>query len=485
MVDAAAGAAAEVTLGGIDHAERIARWESRTAMIAERLAAIEAMHWERKEGQAKYPPPEPLPHWQPTDANRARDLMGSQVEALGHVLRIERGKVVCGRCYKKRGLKNRQYWLNNPCQQVWAGTAKLRSKPNMGEPRRGRHPEEAKRARMGEFGHELISVDRRPEDAPMETSSGGGGGGRGLGGRADNPPEEQEEQAVVSEKGLQELGSEEKVMDWGFDNPEGELEYEADEDAYMMAQIYDGGGGTDTSLMEGSVQLSEERWRNDDDKSPPAKRYKAGPAEVRKVRLAHEEAGLQGEEGARQDEMAGPSMLGSSSDGQVGASAIAEAARSSGTSVQLGTAAAPVGRATVAGQGGDEDECMEQHGIFDTKPEDAEGSFQQRADTAVEEVSSPVTQANSVDGSRQGGEEEVAQGITARERRIVMTERRAELRRRRAQDVQSLQAAWGDGAVAVSAEAYVELEETAEAPLCVVAAGHEVIVCGGYTGCVR
>ncbi len=120
LADACAGAAAQIALEESDAARVVAAWEQRGYLVARRLATVEAWHW-AQEPAARYAPPEPLEPWQPLDIYSATQQLRQEVEDHGHALRREGGKVVCGKCHKRRAPDNLKYWTTNRCNPVWRG----------------------------------------------------------------------------------------------------------------------------------------------------------------------------------------------------------------------------------------------------------------------------------------------------------------------------------------------------------------------------
>ncbi len=120
LADACAGAAAACTLQDNVAARTVERWERRAYLVALRLAAIEAWHWENG-APTLYPKPEPLPAWEPTEVYRARQQLHQEVIDQGHALRVENGRAVCGRCHKRRACSNAQFWTKSPCRPLSTG----------------------------------------------------------------------------------------------------------------------------------------------------------------------------------------------------------------------------------------------------------------------------------------------------------------------------------------------------------------------------
>ncbi len=117
IADAAAGAAAEMVLDQSVQARSIEMWERRAFLIARRLAAIEAWHWEHVPNQ-RYQPPEPLQPWSPPDQQEARSGLLGKVGDKGHVLRKVDGRIMCIKCHRRRDPRNYQYWLKVNCRPV-------------------------------------------------------------------------------------------------------------------------------------------------------------------------------------------------------------------------------------------------------------------------------------------------------------------------------------------------------------------------------
>ncbi len=75
--------------------------------------------------------------------------------------------------------------------------------------------------------------------------------------------------------------------------------------------------------------------------------------------------------------------------------------------------------------------------------------------------------------------------VTAAQRRKLLAAQHVEARRRRNEEEAVIKAAWGNGATALSVAAFVELRAMDAVPTVPIGAGHDVILCGGFTGCVR
>ncbi len=120
IADAAAGAAAERALEENEHARLVERWEARTFLIARRLAAIEVWHWQN-DPEHLYEPPAPLPPWTPPDAASIRCSIKDRVTHNGHILQKEGTKVICRRCHRRRATRNHAYWMSTICVPVSHG----------------------------------------------------------------------------------------------------------------------------------------------------------------------------------------------------------------------------------------------------------------------------------------------------------------------------------------------------------------------------
>ncbi len=177
LADVSAGAAAEKSLHGNPAARTVERWEQRGFLIARRLALIEAWHWANN-GPTRHPRPEPLPAWSPPTLYDTRQLLHHRVEEQGHVLRIESGRTVCGRCHKRRGTSNYRYWADHPCVAVSGGTrtnyagggAAKRSAPSAadgteGTWRRRRGPGEEQQQQQQQHQQQQLLQRRAPDTA--------------------------------------------------------------------------------------------------------------------------------------------------------------------------------------------------------------------------------------------------------------------------------------------------------------------------------
>ncbi len=90
LEDAAAGAAAERALEENEGARLVERWEARTFLIARRLAAIEAWHWQNG-AEVLYEPPVPLQPWAPPVEEEVRNDIKGRITGNGHFLQ-KRGR---------------------------------------------------------------------------------------------------------------------------------------------------------------------------------------------------------------------------------------------------------------------------------------------------------------------------------------------------------------------------------------------------------
>ncbi len=75
--------------------------------------------------------------------------------------------------------------------------------------------------------------------------------------------------------------------------------------------------------------------------------------------------------------------------------------------------------------------------------------------------------------------------VTARERRKLILGQAAERNKRRRMETDALARAWSGGEAAVSLGSYLELPPSPAAPPFPVHPTHSLVVCGGFTGCVR
>ncbi len=118
VADSAAGAAAEAALDRNDAARRVELWERRAFWIARRLAAIEAWHWANDPGQ-RYAPPEPLGPWTPPVEEAVRDeLVERVVVGNGHRLTKMGTRMFCIRCHRRRDRQNHHFWMKTVCRPV-------------------------------------------------------------------------------------------------------------------------------------------------------------------------------------------------------------------------------------------------------------------------------------------------------------------------------------------------------------------------------
>ncbi len=75
--------------------------------------------------------------------------------------------------------------------------------------------------------------------------------------------------------------------------------------------------------------------------------------------------------------------------------------------------------------------------------------------------------------------------LTARERRKLVLEQAAERNKRRRLEAVAIARAWNGGEAAVTLGDYVSLSTTPTAPPFTVHPTHSLVLCGGFTGCVR
>ncbi len=111
-----------------------------------------------------------------------------------------------------------------------------------------------------------------------------------------------------------------------------------------------------------------------------------------------------------------------------------------------------------------------------------QGDERETLDIAAPQSSSGSTQnANAGDAGNQASE----YLVTARERRKLILSQAAERNKRRRMETDALARAWDGGEAAVSLGNYMELLPAPAAPPFPVHPTHSLVVCGGFTGCVR
>jgi hypothetical protein len=75
--------------------------------------------------------------------------------------------------------------------------------------------------------------------------------------------------------------------------------------------------------------------------------------------------------------------------------------------------------------------------------------------------------------------------VSARERRRLVLEQQVERRKRRRLEMEAVTRAWGEGDAIIDAAEFVDLALATEAPPFTVHETHQLVMCGGYSGCIR
>ncbi len=458
LADACAGAAAACTLQDNVAARTVERWERRAYLVALRLAAIEAWHWENG-APTLYPKPEPLPAWEPTEVYRARQQLHQEVRDQGHALRVENGRAVCGRCHKRRACSNVRFWTKNPCRPLstgWVvhqGGALAGKRPGdaLAEGRAegvdgvGQQPAATRRrADVGTTGEEAADIGgdmaasarhrRADVDAPHISD---------LGGVLPDPAADVE--IAESDEDVFGFGG---SLDQAPDNPPGDTRLEG------SSHGEEHGGGL---VPVGAVGVSQPKHGAD---TPlDAERAK---------RIRHEDHGTSsgGQAGGGTSSSSSGSGLPREQDGYQ--SQLADPAlhdRHDGAPQRSGTAS-PMDGPFVAGMS---DVAVVRRRITGKRTPTAAGIV----------LPSPTVPGGSdIDGSE-------GDLVSARTRRRLIQEQQLEIRRRRLADAECMRQAWGEAEPAVAISAFVQIPPTDRPPPFDVGQGHDLVACGGFYGCVR
>ncbi len=465
IADAAAGAAAEVALDRSDRARVIEIWERRAYLIARRLASIEAWHWEHVPGQ-RYLPPEPLQPWTPPDQQEVRSDIVGKVGNRGHVLRKVEGKIMCLRCHRRRDTRNVQYWMKVVCRPI----ANIPPQPLRGSgsglPRRERDGGDAA------AGQQAMTTMVTGLTAATTTH------------------------AVVSSFPDGTYGDdanyrEDKFGDMqAFDDPTDQDDLGVPQAKRLRsAQVaHDVGGDHPISLMQRGRQRDPEDGQGD---SVP------GVAEKRRRRVSELPGHLP---------VVGPSAVAASSSSQ-GADQLSDVPQhimddhpdEDISDVQALDVLMAHGDAMQDDHSPHEDPFgyaelgFDQGESIGTPGDEARGEVQ-RADGPTPPVDAPAVptelpghreDAQPIDQPHDHVEQQGDGLVTARERRRLVLEQQAERRKRRRLEMQAVTMAWGQGDAIIDAAEFVDLPTVSEAPPFPIHETHQLVMCGGYSGCIR
>ncbi len=526
LADAAAGAAAERALDGNERARLVEMWQKRAFLIAKRLAAIESWHWQNAAGDLCAPPP-PLPPWAPPVDEDVRAEVRNRVTANGHVLQKEGGKNICRRCHKRRNLKNHSYWLSTVCVPVTSGPAEAIGAPR--RPRQGGSPVASGRGGGGV---------RRAMGAAGNDSNGGSSGSRGYGLSADGQMDCGKRRRVDAGGDGHERASEELKGDFTSGDTEHEIGYNVDGNYSLLTPIHglgtcskpgDADIGTphadqdlrfndldEDSFEEGNghqftaaaSSVPEGQWLDghdemDDDEPTVDTHLDSGNVTVGGYDLhfpgrvqgayhplvdegteAHYEGGNLGngfQNYSSGIEGAPVAAAASSSDDQdVGRGAKRICTRSldagDGSSAEMQGATYPQGQSV-------DDVLMAQAADVEQE-EDPFGFCGLDFDEGQVASSAAVGAVPHVDESGDNGQPPETL-ISARERRKMILSRAAERNKRKRAESEALTRAWCGGDAAVSVDNYLQLPPAQSAPPFSVHPTHSLVLCGGFTGCVR
>ncbi len=525
LADAAAGAAAERALHSNERAQLVERWHQRAYLIAKRLAAIESWHWQNSPSELCDPPP-PLPPWAPPVLEDVRAEVSNRVTDNGHVLRKEGDKIICGRCHKKRGPKNHAYWLGTVCVPVSCGQIS-----SCGAPRRPRQVGEL-RAATDEDGCGRINACAGGDEAlgGCAGSLGGGDGGEEVGGgskrrRRDTGGEGDGQSGPVDAGGGCYLSETQRLghsVGGGFPELDPTHDHitspqrgddapgapQADELMHSEGQAgdanYEDGMGTRASAASSTSEVGQINGHggincNDIiEGTSIGSGYSAGGGYS--LNLPGHDLGsydptmVYGTEGHFGDldlpsggqwgssgGEGGPSAAACSSDLRgvgSGAKRIRTGSRVADEDVGAEAPAPPAPQAQSF-----EDILMVQ--AANAEQGDDPFGFNQLGFDEGQAPASAAAGGTPRGGENDGGAQPPEPLISARERRKLILSRAAERNKRKRAEAEAVARAWSGGDAAVSVDGYLQLPPAQSAPPFPVHASHSLVICGGFTGCVR
>ncbi len=394
----------------------------------------------------------------------------------GHDLTEMGDKVFCTKCRRRRHKKNHLYWVKTVCNPVAHGTARKDRNADGGN-LGGRSNSERTRMHLDEQGSHFIDDD-------------------GYHGKSTYGVDEGDQQNFGNGQGMDHFYHGE-----GFygENAEpsakrqrtGEADNSADSGQQQMKDTRDDFGyyGNDETAEE-SHERKVKKPRIDDGRTGNAD---SEPL-LEGVPPKDPNGGV-GEEGQR-------SALRIEDDGAPGLS------RDDGHRPQRDH-----DEVRVSGIDERDDEVMAMHEeLYDEDPfgyvhlglDDAEEQIRDGRDARQHEAEAdtatvsgttaipPASEANAdetnSDARQTGGRSEDGDGsnlVTARERRKLMIQQLAEKRKRKRAEDEAVARVWNDGKAVMGFNEFVALQTIELPPPFVVHESHQLVACGGYTGCCR
>ncbi len=443
LADASAGAAAEQALQQNEAARVVERWEQRARLVAHRLAAIEAWHWANSDTML-YPKPPQLPPWRPADIYDARQQLYLQVVQRGHVLRVENGRTVCGRCHKRRGRDNSRFWTETDCQPLSIGTKVRYQRGGAWK----RPAEDVSAEPRGTAVDRTPSVGLQPPSLVVAMCA---ETGANVGGTA----------TLGYDITSSTTGSSSSTSPWhppvagptflpGLAATAGPA---AAQPAPAMASRSpaDADDGSNTEVLNAGSHLGDPTSQQDAFSDEDVFHFGGDLDQPWQQADADHDAGETPEGGHKRPTSEDPfsqSIKRARCDSGPPPAAAVLATTSTAGHATDGARRRIVGKRSAASAG--------------LTPPPASGLARDRDDSA--------------------GQEDL---VTRRERRRLVLEQQAEVRRRQRADADALREAWGSASTAVSVAAYLSIQPTEDAPPFPVGDGHDLLACGGFHACVR
>ncbi len=482
IADAAAGAAAEMVLDRSEHARSIETWERRAFLIARRLATIEAWHWEHVPNQ-RYQPPEPLQPWSPPDQQEARDGLLGKVGDKGHILRKVDGRIMCIKCHRRRDARNFQYWLKVDCRPVANLPRGPPRAPALSRARRGPplvplvagaplppsldgHDAAAVQGAATAATAALVSTTASPDGTYHQDIQDQAGNPRDLRSDGDEAGYEDFHRLQAKRRKVDHAMGEDDGENPLLRSPRGQMrDREAHDDgmaidARKRQRLFsedpgDPGGSASVAAASGSSTL----LRFVDDSAQDLQRMQVGPFDDdtmddqeydgrgidQQVQHGHEEI-LQH---SPNEDPFGFDGLGFD-QGEVGTGISGGTLGDAHRADVAMTSTANTAEADVHHDPGHRDHVHPAPAV----PQDQ-----------------PLPPGDGL--------------VTARERRRIVLEQLTERRKRRRLEMEVVTRAWGGGDAIVEAGEFVDLPVADEAPPFTVHDTHQLVLCGGYSGCIR